>query len=149
MSEDAPARRVGATRASTQRPSEDEQGGDTTEFHLIASAPSPRPPARGIGPGMSAHEAHFTVDPAHLARLARLALPPDELAALTRDLERILGYVGELEALDLTNVPPTRHPLDLQAPARADVPTATLPLEAALSGAKNHDSSAFIVPKVV
>lgn len=98
---------------------------------------------------MSAHEAPFNVDPAHLARLARLALPPDELAALTRDLERILGYVGELKALDLKDVPPTSHPLGLEAPARADRATATLPRESALNGAPSHDGSAFVVPKVV
>lgn len=100
---------------------------------------TPEPPERPATP----------IDPAHLARLSRLALGPDELATLTRDLERILGYVDALKALDLSDIPPTSHPLDLHAELREDLPGPTLPREAALSGAPSHDGQAFIVPKVV
>jgi aspartyl-tRNA(Asn)/glutamyl-tRNA(Gln) amidotransferase subunit C len=99
-------------------------------------------------PESAAHPAP-TVDPAHLARLSRLALSPDELATLTRDLGRILGYVDTLKTLDLAGVPPTSHPLDLHAGLRPDEPGPTLPRDAALAGAPSHDGQAFIVPKVV
>lgn len=36
-----------------------------------------------------------------IARLARLALTPEEAASLTKDLNSILGYVGELAAVNL------------------------------------------------
>lgn len=84
-----------------------------------------------------------------IARLARLALPPDELAALTRDLDRIVGYVNQLQALDLTDIPPTSHPLDLSTDARPDDAAPPLPRDAALDAAPSHDGAAFIVPKVV
>jgi aspartyl-tRNA(Asn)/glutamyl-tRNA(Gln) amidotransferase subunit C len=100
---------------------------------------TPEPPERPATP----------IDPAHLARLSRLALSPDELATLTRELGRILGYVDTLKALDLSEVPPTRHPLDLQAELRRDEAGPTLDRDAALSAAPSHDGSAFIVPKVV
>lgn len=106
---------------------------------------TPEPPATSAPPA----QPPLTVDPAHLARLSRLALSPDELAALTRDLERILGYVDALKTLDLSDVPPTSHPLDLHAGLRDDLPGPTLPREAALSAAPSHDGQAFIVPKVV
>ena len=99
-------------------------------------------------PESAAHPAP-TVDPAHLARLSRLALSPDELATLTRNLGRILGYIDTLKTLDLAGVPPTSHPLDLHAGLRPDEPGPTLPRDAALSGSPSHDGQAFIVPKVV
>lgn len=88
-------------------------------------------------------------DLAHLARLARLALDPQELASLGADLERILDYVAQLEALDLTGVPPMVHPLPFEAPLRADVPAAPLPRETALAAAPQHDDRSFIVPRVL
>jgi len=88
-------------------------------------------------------------DPAHIARLARLALPPEELTHLAHDLQRILGHVAQLQALELASVPPTSHPLDLHAPPRPDVATAPLDRDLALSGSRSHDDVAFIVPRVV
>jgi len=88
-------------------------------------------------------------DVAHLARLARLALPPDELARVERDLVRILDYVAQLEAVDVTDVPPMVHPLPFDAPARADVAGPTLPRDVALAGAPEHDHEAFLVTRVL
>lgn len=112
---------------------------------------TPEPAATSAHPALTpqAPQTPLTVNPAHLARLSRLALGPDELATLTRDLERILGYVDALKALDLSDVPPTSHPLDLHAELREDLPGPTLPREAALAAAPSHDGQAFIVPKVV
>ncbi|MCC6620337.1 MAG: Asp-tRNA(Asn)/Glu-tRNA(Gln) amidotransferase subunit GatC [Deltaproteobacteria bacterium] len=88
-------------------------------------------------------------DVVHLARLARLALPPDELAHIERDLQRILDYVSQLEAVDVTGVPPLVHPLPFEAPARADVPEPALPREVALASAPEHDDEAFLVTRVL
>ncbi len=41
----------------------------------------------------------------HLARLARLELRPEEKNKLLKDLQDILGYVAELQSLDLKEVP--------------------------------------------
>jgi len=37
----------------------------------------------------------------HLARLAALAVDPSELDALTEQMDRIVGFVGQLGALDV------------------------------------------------
>ena len=88
-------------------------------------------------------------DVAHLARLARLALPPDELARVAADLRSILAYVAQLEAIDVSDVPPMVHPLPFSAPLRADVAAPPLERATALAGAPEHDDEAFIVPRVL
>ncbi|MCC6620625.1 MAG: Asp-tRNA(Asn)/Glu-tRNA(Gln) amidotransferase subunit GatC [Deltaproteobacteria bacterium] len=88
-------------------------------------------------------------DVAHLARLSRLALGPDELAALAHDLGAILDYVAELETVDVTDVPPMVHPLPFDAPLRADEAAPALPREVALAAAPAHDDQAFLVPRVL
>ena len=52
-------------------------------------------------------------DVLHVARLARLDLREDEVERLTRELGAILEAVGKVAELDLADVPPTSHPLDL------------------------------------
>ena len=49
----------------------------------------------------------------HVARLARLALTDEEIERLTEELGAILDAVGVVAELDLADVPPTSHPLDL------------------------------------
>ena len=49
----------------------------------------------------------------HVARLARLDLRPDEVDRLTTELGAILDAVSKVAELDLADVPPTSHPLDL------------------------------------
>ena len=44
-----------------------------------------------------------------IAGLAHLALSPEEAARMTRELGSILTYVRQLEAIDVTGVPPTAH----------------------------------------
>ena len=49
----------------------------------------------------------------HVARLARLDLRDDEVERLTDELGAILDAVSKVAELDLADVPPTSHPLDL------------------------------------
>ena len=49
----------------------------------------------------------------HVARLARLELTDDEVERLTGELGEILDAVSKVAELDLADVPPTSHPLDL------------------------------------
>lgn len=55
-----------------------------------------------------------------IARLAHLSLQPEELEGLTRDLNRILEFVAQLEALDLEGVEPTAYAVVEETPLRAD-----------------------------
>lgn len=89
------------------------------------------------------------IDVAHIARLARLALTPDEQAHMAVDLEKILGYIDELRAVDVSGVAPMSHPLPFVRAYRADVATPALTQAVAIAGAPAADGEAFIVPKVV
>jgi aspartyl-tRNA(Asn)/glutamyl-tRNA(Gln) amidotransferase subunit C len=82
----------------------------------------------------------------HVARLARLALRDDELERLTSDLEKILDAVGVVSELELAEVSPTSHPLDLVNVWAEDVPHASLPLDDALANAPAVEDDQFRVP---
>ena len=58
----------------------------------------------------------------HVAKLARLALSDDEARQMQAELDSILGYIEELDALDVSDVDPTFHAIPMTAPLRPDVP---------------------------
>ena len=82
----------------------------------------------------------------HVAKLARLALSDDELARLGTQLDAILEAVGKVSELDLDDVPPTSHPLDLVNMLADDEPRPSLPRDVALENAPQADDGAFRVP---
>jgi len=85
-------------------------------------------------------------DVEHVARLARLALREDEIERLQGQLNAILEAVGKVSELDLEDVPPTSHPLELTNVFAADEPRPSLPLEEALANAPEREESFFRVP---
>jgi aspartyl-tRNA(Asn)/glutamyl-tRNA(Gln) amidotransferase subunit C len=82
----------------------------------------------------------------HVARLAQLALTDDEIERLTEELDKILDAVGIVAELDLADVPPTSHPLDLVNVWAEDEPHASLPVEEALANAPAVEGRSFRVP---
>jgi len=82
----------------------------------------------------------------HVAKLARLALTEEELERLKTQLDAILDAVGKVSELDLTEVPPTSHPLELVNVFAEDEPHASLPRDVALSLAPEVEAGAFRVP---
>jgi len=82
---------------------------------------------------------------AHVARLARLDLRDDEVERLTSELGAILDAVSKVSELDLADVPPTSHPLDLVNAWAEDEPHASLTLEEALANAPAHEGGLFRV----
>ena len=82
----------------------------------------------------------------HVAALSRLALTDDEIERLTSELDRILDAVGVVAELDLDDVPPTSHPLDLVNVWAEDVPHDSLPLEDVLANAPASEGGSFRVP---
>jgi aspartyl-tRNA(Asn)/glutamyl-tRNA(Gln) amidotransferase subunit C len=86
---------------------------------------------------------------AHVARLARLALAPDELERMRGELDRILAYVHMLEAVDVEGVEPTSHTVALTDVARADEPVAPLPREAMLANAPDPAGELLRVPRII
>lgn len=85
----------------------------------------------------------------HVARLARLELAEEEIERLTVQLGAILEAVGKVAELDLSDVPPTSHPLDLVNAWGEDEPHESLPLEDALANAPEREGDLFRVPPTV
>lgn len=88
-------------------------------------------------------------DVAHVARLARLELTPDELETFTGQLGAVLGHAEDVEALDLADVPPTAHPLELGNVLRPDVPGPTLDPAEVLAAAPQAEDGRFRVPTIL
>jgi aspartyl-tRNA(Asn)/glutamyl-tRNA(Gln) amidotransferase subunit C len=82
----------------------------------------------------------------HVARLARLDLSPDEADRLTIELGAILDAVSKVAELDLADVPPTSHPLDLVNVWADDEPRPSLSLDEALANAPAREGDLFRVP---
>ena len=85
----------------------------------------------------------------HVARLARLELADEEIERLTVQLGAILEAVGKVAELDLSDVPPTSHPLALVNAWAEDEPHASLPVEDALANAPEREGDLFRVPPTV
>jgi aspartyl-tRNA(Asn)/glutamyl-tRNA(Gln) amidotransferase subunit C len=82
----------------------------------------------------------------HVARLAQLALTEDEVERLTEELDAILDAVGIVGELDLADVPPTSHPLDLVNVWDEDEPRESLSLDEVFANAPARDGDLFRVP---
>jgi aspartyl-tRNA(Asn)/glutamyl-tRNA(Gln) amidotransferase subunit C len=82
----------------------------------------------------------------HVAKLARLDLRDDEVQRLTDELGAILDAVSKVAELDLADVPPTSHPLDLVNSFGDDEPHASLPLEDVFANAPAREGDLFRVP---
>jgi aspartyl-tRNA(Asn)/glutamyl-tRNA(Gln) amidotransferase subunit C len=87
-------------------------------------------------------------DVLHVARLARLEIPEGEVEAVQAQLGAILDAVGKVSELDLSDVEPTSHPLDVVNVWGADEPRPSLSLEDALANAPDPADGHFRVPAV-
>jgi aspartyl-tRNA(Asn)/glutamyl-tRNA(Gln) amidotransferase subunit C len=82
----------------------------------------------------------------HVADLAHLALTEEEVERLGGQLNAILDAVGKVAELDLTDVRPTSHPLDVVNVWAEDEPRASLRRDEALTNAPEPEAGAFRVP---
>jgi aspartyl-tRNA(Asn)/glutamyl-tRNA(Gln) amidotransferase subunit C len=82
----------------------------------------------------------------HVARLARLELTDDEIERFTEQLSAILEAVAKVSELDLSDVEPTAHPLDLVNVWAEDEPQPSLPVDEALANAPDRHDGFFKVP---
>ena len=82
----------------------------------------------------------------HVAHLARLELREDELDRLEGQLNDILAAVSKVSELDLSDVPPTSHPLEVVNVWQDDEPRPCLPVEDALANAPEREGNYFRVP---
>jgi aspartyl-tRNA(Asn)/glutamyl-tRNA(Gln) amidotransferase subunit C len=85
----------------------------------------------------------------HVAGLARLALDEDELERLTAELGKILESVSVVAELELEDVPPTSHPLDVVNVWDEDEPHEPLSLDDVFANAPAREGDLFRVPPTV
>ena len=85
----------------------------------------------------------------HVARLARLALAPDEIERMRRELDGILAYIDKLRALDIEGVEPTAHAVPLTNVLRDDERWPSLPRDEMLANAPDPHGDFFRVPKII
>ena len=81
-----------------------------------------------------------------VAKLARLELRPDEIDRLTGELDAILAAVSKVGELDLADVPPTSHPLDLVNVWGDDEPRPSLSVDESFANAPAREGDLFRVP---
>ena len=84
-----------------------------------------------------------------VAKLARLDLPEDTIATYTGQLERILGYVDQLQAVDTEGVPPTTRAVEVVNVTRTDTVVPTDVREDLLDQAPQREGDFFRVPKIM
>ena len=82
----------------------------------------------------------------HVAKLARLELTDDEIERLTGELSAILEAVSKVSQLDLSDVPPTSHPLEVVNAWGEDEPHESLSLDQAFANAPQREGDLFRVP---
>jgi aspartyl-tRNA(Asn)/glutamyl-tRNA(Gln) amidotransferase subunit C len=84
-----------------------------------------------------------------IARLARLALEPEELDRMQHELGAILEHFATLAAVETTDVPPMTHAVPMDLRLRPDAAEPSLPVEAALAGAPRRDGDLIVVPSSI
>ena len=82
----------------------------------------------------------------HVARLARLELSDDEVARFQSQLSAILDAVSKVSELDLADVPPTAHPLEIANAWAEDEPRKCLSLDDVFANAPDRDDDYFRSP---
>lgn len=81
-----------------------------------------------------------------MAKLARLGLSEEEVERMAGELSGILEHVDRIGELELDDVPPTSHVMELENVLRADEPHVSLDRDVALAPAPDPVDGAFRVP---
>lgn len=85
----------------------------------------------------------------HLAHLSRLNVAPEKMDKLVQDMQDLVGFVEQLNALDTNGTTPLIHMGDAYNVLREDEVGGSITNEAALSNAPDAAAPYFKVPKVI
>lgn len=85
----------------------------------------------------------------HVAKLARIALTPEEKAKFSHQLADVLVHIEQLSKVDVGGVEPTAHAVAVYNVWQDDVAQPGLPVDAALRNAPAQRENMIVVPKVV
>jgi aspartyl-tRNA(Asn)/glutamyl-tRNA(Gln) amidotransferase subunit C len=89
------------------------------------------------------------IDIAKVAKLARLALSSEELAAYETQLHTILEHAERVQALPTDGVEPTSHPLPMVNGFRPDELKPCLERDSFLASAPDAQDGQFRVPRIL
>lgn len=84
-----------------------------------------------------------------IARLARIAVRPEELAAVGERLNRVLGLIDQMRSVDTAGIDPMSHALDVVQRLRPDEVTEADRREAHQAVAPAVEEGLYLVPKVI
>jgi len=86
---------------------------------------------------------------ARIAALARIRVPEEELEGLAAEMEKIIGWVKQLDEVNTDDVPPMASVVDVDLPWRDDKVTDGDCLDKVLANAPERAEGFFAVPKVL
>jgi aspartyl-tRNA(Asn)/glutamyl-tRNA(Gln) amidotransferase subunit C len=82
----------------------------------------------------------------HVARLARLELSDAEIDRMAGELSKVLGHIEKIGELELADVEPTSHVIDVVNALRPDTPVPSFPRDVVLASAPEPVAGGFGVP---
>lgn len=85
----------------------------------------------------------------HVAKLARIALTPEEKATFSQQLGQVLHHIEQLGKLDVSGVEPSAHAFAVHNVWQSDVARPGLSVDQALRNAPAQRDNMIAVPKVV
>jgi len=85
----------------------------------------------------------------HVARLARIAVSDAEAEALKSELNAILGFVEQLNEVDVSGVEPMTAVISMDMKRRSDIVTDGNQADEIVANAPAGVDHFFVVPKVV
>ena len=88
-------------------------------------------------------------DVRHIAALSRLAFTDDELADFQTKLDSIVTFVDQLTAVDMGDVQPMAHPLDVTQRLRPDSADEGIDRDRYQANATDVADGFYRVPKVI
>src|SRR5689334_4412458 len=84
-----------------------------------------------------------------IAKLARIALPDERVEPMMAELNGILGWIEQLQAVDIEGVEPMTSVVAQTLKMRDDVVSAGGDAAAIVANAPQSEDNFFVVPKVV
>jgi aspartyl-tRNA(Asn)/glutamyl-tRNA(Gln) amidotransferase subunit C len=84
-----------------------------------------------------------------VAHLARIALAEDDVPRMQGELNAILGFVAQLDEVDVSGVEPMTSVTPMRLPMRADVVNDGNKAADILANAPASEDGYFLVPKVI
>ena len=89
------------------------------------------------------------IDIAKVARLARIAVPDEDLERYGAQLGDIVEHAERIQQLETDGVEPTAHPLPMVNAFRSDEVTPCLDRDEVLAGAPATEDGYFRVPRIL